>query len=250
VAAAVLVGGVAAASGSGSDATQLRAWSIDAPSLPVPAGDPGAPTARTTADAESELDDGREVASAEPERTPDSEAPPAGDRLPSGAPSDAAVAEDLKRALGRKEGSARTLISAATVDGRGLASIPPDAPSKVVQIIQAANEVARKPYVYGGGHGRFAGSIWTDSAYDCSGSISYALAAAGLIDAPMVSGAMASDFKPGPGKWVTIYANGGHAFMFVAGLRFDTSGLRQTGSRWQSATRSVSGFREVHIPGL
>jgi len=243
--AAVVAGALAigAASGSDGDAASLAAWKLDAPTLPIPSMDGGA----TAEELEGE---GVPVERRRPATTTAAEPEPEPDTLPSGAPSDAQVEADLKRALGRKAGSARTLVSSATVDGSGRATIPPDAPSKVVSIIQAANEVARKPYVYGGGHGRFAGSVWTDTAYDCSGSISYALAAAGLIKAPMVSGAMASEFEPGPGKWVTIYANGGHAFMFVAGLRFDTSGLRQTGSRWQSATRSVAGFREVHIKGL
>ena len=66
----------------------------------------------------------------------------------------------------------------------------------------------------------------------------------------MASGALAEWGKPGPGKWVSIYANGGHAFMVVAGLRFDTSGRRERGSRWQSATRSAAGFTVRHPPGL
>ncbi|WP_320668927.1 hypothetical protein [Patulibacter defluvii] len=246
VAAVAIGGGVALAGAGGSSGphAEIHAWALHAPALPIPVEEPvGAPD---PAPASRQ----RERAAAPPA---DEQAP---DTLPSGAPSDEQVAEELERALsggggdGKKARTARTLISAATVDGNGMASIPPDAPNRVVQIIQAANAVARKPYVYGGGHGRFAGSIWSDTAYDCSGSISYALAAAGVIDAPMVSGAMAEEFEPGPGKWVTIYANGGHAFMFVAGLRFDTSGLRQTGSRWQSATRGVAGFREVHPRGL
>jgi cell wall-associated NlpC family hydrolase len=120
----------------------------------------------------------------------------------------------------------------------------------VATIIRAANQVARKPYVYGGGHGRFAGETFTDSAYDCSGSISYALASAGYIESPMVSGALARWGRAGPGKWVTIYANDGHAFMVVAGLRFDTSGRQITGTRWQDEGRSVAGFVVRHPPGL
>lgn len=242
--AAVVIGGgiaVAGAGGSAASGHELHAWTLTAPALPVPVDEPAA----TASDPSPSTGD--------PASEPSTETPSKPDTLPSGAPTDEQVAQELERALGRKGGgarTARTLISSATVDGSGLATIPPDAPNKVVQIIQAANAVARKPYVYGGGHGRFAGEIWSDTAYDCSGSISYALAAAGVIDAPMVSGAMADQFEPGPGKWVTIYANGGHAFMFVAGLRFDTSGLRQSGSRWQSATRGVSGFHEVHPRGL
>jgi hypothetical protein len=81
--------------------------------------------------------------------------------------------------------------------------------------------------------------------------VSYALAAAGYLKGPMVSGALATWGKPGPGKWVTIYANGGHAFMVVAGLRFDTSGRQITGTRWQSAdARSYAGFSVRHPAGL
>ncbi len=130
------------------------------------------------------------------------------------------------------------------------ATIPPDAPARVAAIIQAGNEVARKPYVYGGGHGRFANSVWSDTAYDCSGSISFTLAAAGMIDRPMTSGELADWGARGPGKWVTIYANAEHTFMYVAGLRFDTSGRQVTGSRWQTATRNLGGFRIVHPKGL
>jgi hypothetical protein len=89
-----------------------------------------------------------------------------------------------------------------------------------------------------------------DTAYDCSGSVSFALAAAGFIDSPMDSTALARFGKPGPGRWVTIYANAGHAFMTVAGLRFDTSGRDVGGSRWQDRTRPVAGFTVRHPPGL
>ena len=93
-------------------------------------------------------------------------------------------------------------------------------------IINAANSVARKPYVYGGGHGRLADETFVDTAYDCSGSVSFALAAAGLVDSPMDSSALARFGRPGPGRWVTIYANAGHAFMTVAG-----PALRHLGAR-------------------
>jgi hypothetical protein len=138
----------------------------------------------------------------------------------------------------------------ATLTRDGLATVPPGAPGRVAQIIRGANEVARKPYVYGGGHGRLADETFVDSAYDCSGSVSFALAAAGLVDSPMDSSALARFGKAGPGRWVTIYANAGHAFMTVAGLRFDTSGRDADGSRWQADSRSVGGFVTRHPPGL
>jgi hypothetical protein len=117
-------------------------------------------------------------------------------------------------------------------------------------MINAGNQVARRPYVYGGGHGGGPEGVFTDSAYDCSGSVSYALAAAGFIKEPMDSTALSQFGKPGPGKWVTIYANAGHAFMVVAGLRFDTVGRATHGSRWQAAPRGVSGFTVRHPAGL
>ncbi len=166
----------------------------------------------------------------------------------SGAPSDAQVKADLERAFGDQGGAD---VNRAAIGPDGLALIPDTAPPKLVALMQAANQVARKPYVYGGGHGRLQGEIWTDSAYDCSGSVSYALASAGYIDGPMVSGDLADWGKPGPGKWVTIFANAGHAFMVVAGLRFDTTGRQLRGTRWQAAgARSYAGFVVRHPPGL
>lgn len=251
-------GGALVATAGGADARdpQLRAWSIESrtPALPIP--DDASPVVATTDDAEPADDDAADASSAgSADRQPASAAAaqPTPDTLPSGAPTDAQVEAELRRALrssGEKSGDARSLVSAATVTADGMATIPPDAPAKVAEIIRAGNQVARKPYVYGGGHGRLAGEIWNDSAYDCSGSISFALAAAGMIDSPMTSGTLASWGKRGPGKWVTIYANAGHTFMYVAGLRFDTSGRAETGSRWQTAPRSTAGFTVVHPPGL
>jgi hypothetical protein len=115
----------------------------------------------------------------------------------------------------------------------------------VAQVVAAGNEIATKPYKWGGGHG-----AWKDSGYDCSGSISFALAGAGLLESPLTSGAFMHWGKPGRGRWITILANGGHAFMVVAGLRFDTSGA-QGGTRWQPVNgRSYAGFAVRHPPGL
>jgi peptidoglycan hydrolase-like protein with peptidoglycan-binding domain len=135
--------------------------------------------------------------------------------------------------------------SKATVGSDGLAVAPADAPDLVKQIIAAGNEIAKTPYHYGGGHGK-----WQDSGYDCSGSVSYALHGAGLLDSPLTSGDFESWGDPGPGQWVTIYANSGHVYMTVAGLRFDTSGRSAAGTRWQTASRSASGYTVVHPPGL
>jgi peptidoglycan hydrolase-like protein with peptidoglycan-binding domain len=145
----------------------------------------------------------------------------------------------------------------ASVDGRttpgakavltkdGLAVPPADAPQEVKDVIEAGNRIATKPYRYGGGHGK-----WEDSGYDCSGSVSYALHGGDLLDSPMPSGSFTSWGAAGKGEWITIYAHGGHIYMVVAGLRFDTSGRAQTGSRWQTEMRSPSGFTVRHPKGL
>jgi peptidoglycan hydrolase-like protein with peptidoglycan-binding domain len=135
--------------------------------------------------------------------------------------------------------------SRARVAANGLAAAPADAPDVVKAIIAAGNRIASKPYVYGGGHGH-----WQDRGYDCSGSVSYALHFAGLLKVSRDSTGFEHYGAKGPGQWVTIYANGGHAWMIVAGLRFDTSGATSAGSRWQSAKRSTGGYVVRHPVGL
>jgi hypothetical protein len=112
-------------------------------------------------------------------------------------------------------------------------------------VIRAANRIARKPYRYGGGHGR-----WRDSGYDCSGSISFALHAGGLLRSPLASGGFMRWGRRGRGRWITTYANAGHAYMVVAGLRFDTSARRRGGSRWTEVMRSRRGYKRRHPAGL
>jgi hypothetical protein len=127
----------------------------------------------------------------------------------------------------------------------GIALPPLEAPQAVRQIIEAGNTIARSPYKWGGGHGK-----WQDTGYDCSGSVSFALAAAGLMDAPLASGPFMKWGEPGRGKWVTIYTNPGHMFMEVAGIRFDTSAAKSSGSRWANAARPLKGYVARHPPGL
>ena len=159
----------------------------------------------------------------------------AGTRAADGGAAPAAVIKPVSLAPGDQ----------ATVGPDGLAVAPQNAPDPVKQIIAAGNAIATKPYVYGGGHGK-----WEDRGYDCSGSVSYALHAAGLLDTALTSGDFASWGEPGPGQWVTIYANSGHVYMVVAGLRFDTSGRQQDGTRWHADQRSADGYTVVHPPGL
>jgi cell wall-associated NlpC family hydrolase len=133
----------------------------------------------------------------------------------------------------------------ARVLSDGTAVAPDNAPEVVKRVILAANEISTFPYKWGGGHG-----AWRDTGYDCSGSVSFALAGAGLLNRPMTSGMFMNWAAPGAGRWITIYANPGHMFMVVAGLRFDTSGRGRAGTRWQAASRSTAGLVARHIPGL
>jgi len=118
-------------------------------------------------------------------------------------------------------------------------------PLRVRRIIAAGDRISGMPYKYGGGHGQ-----WNDSGYDCSGSVSYALHGAGLLSGSLTSGGFMSWGAPGKGRWVTIYANPGHVYMVVNGRRFDTTGRDESGSRWQSRSRSTAGYSVRHPPGL
>jgi peptidoglycan hydrolase-like protein with peptidoglycan-binding domain len=133
----------------------------------------------------------------------------------------------------------------AQIGPDGLAIAPVSAPDPVKAIIAAGNLIASKPYKYGGGHGK-----WNDSGYDCSGSVSYALHGAGLLDEALASGDFESWGDAGPGQWVTIYAKASHAFMVVAGIRFDTSGRTKANTRWQADMRSADGYVARHPTGL
>jgi hypothetical protein len=125
-------------------------------------------------------------------------------------------------------------------------AVPPaGAPPEVVAAIEAANRITRKPYKWGGGHGR-----WRDTGYDCSGTVSYVLHAAGLLDTARDSSGLMSFGERGKGEWITIYAHGGHAYMDIAGLRFDTSGRGERGPRWRLEPRSPRGFVKRHPVGL
>jgi cell wall-associated NlpC family hydrolase len=124
---------------------------------------------------------------------------------------------------------------------------PASAPAVVKQVIAAANRIRATPYIWGGGHAR-----WWDKGYDCSGSVSYALHGGKLLEAPLVSGSFATWGEPGPGTWITIYANKQHVYMTVAGLRWDTGGDAPgvTGPRWHTEPFLGKGFVVRHPVGL
>lgn len=156
----------------------------------------------------------------------------------------AKVVAALKAAVARQNPGGP--VASARLRSNGTAIAPASAPAAVKAVIAAANRIASKPYIYGGGHGS-----WNDAGYDCSGSLSYALHGAHLISAPEDSTELESYGSPGPGRWITIWANAGHTYMYVAGLRFDTGAQSSTGgSRWTSAPTSSSGYVERHPTGL
>jgi cell wall-associated NlpC family hydrolase len=170
-----------------------------------------------------------------------------------GAPTDAEVRAELREARAALASFRKHLNTTAFLPtGRrarvlpdGTAVAPENAPDIVKRVILAANEIAKFPYKWGGGHG-----AWRDNGYDCSGSVSFALAGAGLLDSPLTSGGFLDYGAPGLGRWITIYTNQGHIFMTVAGLRFDTSGQGRAGTRWQAESVPTAGFAVRHIPGL
>ncbi|HET6998959.1 MAG TPA: hypothetical protein VFI03_10240 [Solirubrobacterales bacterium] len=128
---------------------------------------------------------------------------------------------------------------------RGHAVAPVDAPPVVKRVIAAANQIRAKPYIWGGGHGR-----WWDRGYDCSGAVSFALHGGSLLSSPLPSGPMMGWGKAGRGRWITIYANAGHAYAVIAGLRWDTSGnTRGTGPRWHTDMADNRGFAARHPAG-
>jgi hypothetical protein len=140
---------------------------------------------------------------------------------------------------------------ATLVDGRVIA--PASAPRRVKRVIEAANRLVEKPYVYGGGHKPFSSGL--DRGYDCSGALSYALYGGRFLRSPLASGALMDWGEAGPGEWITVYAHGGHAYIVVAGLRFDTS-MRDpdapgpsSGPRWSRTLRESDAFVARHPYG-
>jgi cell wall-associated NlpC family hydrolase len=135
--------------------------------------------------------------------------------------------------------------SAAELLPNGQAAAPADAPAAVQAVIAAANQIADTPYIWGGGHGSF-----DSPGYDCSGAVSFALHGGGFLDSPLDSTGLEFWGEPGPGSWITVYANSGHAFAVIAGLRWDTSGDSSgTGPRWHTDMASTAGFIVRHPAG-
>jgi hypothetical protein len=137
----------------------------------------------------------------------------------------------------------------ATIGPDGLATVPIGAPAEVRAAIEAANRIIGKPYKYGGGHAKVE-----DRGYDCSGTVSYALLGAKLLKSPLDSSSFMRWGDAGPGEWITVYTNPGHAFVVIAGLRLDTSAAGDPsgarGPRWRPALRSTRGFRARHPEGF
>ncbi|MGA8353699.1 MAG: hypothetical protein WB698_05995 [Solirubrobacteraceae bacterium] len=177
-------------------------------------------------------------------------------QVAAGAASDAEIRNELAR-VKQLESAASSPAKMQTVPGGdsivgndGAISIPRDVPEVVQRVIAGANAIANFPYVYGGGHASFV-----DNAYDCSGSVSYALAAGGLLNAPETSGQLESWGAPGPGKWITVYANAGHTYMYVnvggAWMLYDTAGRSGVfASRWQPNPVDNEGYVVRHWPDL
>jgi cell wall-associated NlpC family hydrolase len=133
-------------------------------------------------------------------------------------------------------------VEATLVGDRAV--LPANAPPALRGVVAAANQIKDRPYSYGGGHGSF-----TSSGYDCSGSVSYALHGGNLLSSPLASGSFEDWGEPGEGRAITVYANGGHAYAVIAGLRWDTSGTGDSGPSWHTDMRSSEGFVARHPSG-
>ena len=170
-----------------------------------------------------------------------------------GAPSDAEVKKELAQmhaveqsAKAQQKQRLAPVPGGESVGGNGTIPIPTSVPEAIQRVIAGANAITDFPYVFGGGHASFV-----DNAYDCSGSVSYALAAGGLLSSPETSGELESWGAPGPGRYITVYANAGHTYMYVDGMLYDTAGRSGvSASRWQFAPTDNSGYVARHWPGL
>jgi cell wall-associated NlpC family hydrolase len=229
-------------------------------------GDPSSPYVAPTSDPAGANGVAHEVADPEESRsfplpassvhTPSATAPRAAGEVAvaAGAPSDAEIRKELgeeeqdkARERAARHQALTPVPGGSSVGGNGTIPIPTNVPEVVQRVIAGGNAIADFPYIWGGGHD----PSFVADGYDCSGSVSYALAAAGLLSAPLVSGELASWGEPGPGRWITIYANAGHTFMDVDGVWFDTAGRSGPyASRWLLSTPPLAGYAVRHPPGL
>ncbi|HTB49671.1 MAG TPA: hypothetical protein VK701_01715 [Solirubrobacteraceae bacterium] len=170
-----------------------------------------------------------------------------------GAASDSEIRKELgeeEKAKAQEQAAQRRVLTPVaggfSVGGNGTIPIPSGVPEAVQRVVAGGNAIADFPYIWGGGHASFVAN-----GYDCSGSVSYALAAGGLLSAPLVSGDLATWGEAGPGRWITIYANAGHTFMDVDGVWFDTAGRSGPyASRWLVAQPTLEGYAVRHPAGL
>jgi cell wall-associated NlpC family hydrolase len=169
-----------------------------------------------------------------------------------GAASNAEVRQELGQVTAAEHAALAThrrdlipVPGGSSIGGNGTIPIPNDVPEVVQKVIAGANEIADFPYVYGGGHASFI-----DNAYDCSGSVSYALAAGGLLSSPETSGELEHWGVPGPGRYITVLANAGHTYMYVDGMLYDTAGRSGVfASRWLVGATDNAGYVVRHWPG-
>jgi cell wall-associated NlpC family hydrolase len=246
----------AGAKAPGAGASHSRAASVAAPSKPPATGSTGAAGGKRVNVAET----------ADPEEASSFPSPssvhhkaavtPASASeqiVAAGAPSDAEVKQELKQMQAAEQSAKqeqkqrlKPVPGGESVGGSGMIPIPANVPEAIQRVIAGANAIADFPYVFGGGHASFV-----DNAYDCSGSVSYALAAGGLISAPETSGELEHWGAAGPGRYISVFANAGHTYMYVDGVLFDTAGRSGVyASRWQVAPTDNAGYVERHPPGL
>ncbi len=155
----------------------------------------------------------------------------------------AACAETSSGGLTMSTETCAPVKKAKLVNGKAIA--PASAPARVKRAINWANRIRNKPYIYGGGHRSFF-----DKGYDCSGAVSFALRGGRFVSSPMPSTGYMRWKKPGRGKWITVYSNPSHAYIVIAGLRFDTSMTDGNGPGWSTSMRSTSGkFSARHPAG-
>jgi cell wall-associated NlpC family hydrolase len=156
------------------------------------------------------------------------------------------AAQRAERAASGPGSGVGSVGAGGSVGGDGTIAIPAAVPEVVQKVVAGANTIADFPYVFGGGHASFV-----DNAYDCSGSVSYALAAGGLLSAPQTSGELEGWGVAGPGRYITVYANAGHTYMYVDSVLYNTAGRSGPyASRWQVGAVDNSGYVARHWPGL